>query len=55
MDITKDLVTEVKAAAQRYDSAPDIDSRISAGRDLDALVDGLSDGQLKQMTKLIRR
>lgn len=55
MDITKALVAEVKAAAKRYDGAPDIDSRISAGRDLDALVDGLSEGQLKQMAKLIRR
>lgn len=55
MDITKALVDKVKAAAKRYDSAPDMEARISAGQELDAVVDGLSDRQVEQMPKIIGR
>lgn len=55
MNITKEFVEEVRKTARAYDGATAPADRITQGARLDALADQLSDGQLKQVAKIINR
>ena len=55
MNLTNEFIEEVRKTARAYDGATDPDERRSQGAKLDALADQLSDGQVKQVCKMIMR
>ena len=55
MNLTPDFVEEVRKTARAYDGATTPDERRAQGARLDALADQLSEGQLKQVAKMIMR
>lgn len=55
MNLTPDIIKTICDAAKAYDAATDADERASLGAKLDALADQLSDGQLKQVCKMVNR
>lgn len=55
MNLTPDFIAEVRKAARAYDGATTPDDRIMQGARLDAIAEQLSDGQLKQVCKIINR
>ena len=55
MNLTPEFVNDIRAAAKAYDGATTPDERRAQGARLDALADQLSDGQLKQVCKIIER
>lgn len=55
MDLTTDFVNSIRAAAKAYDGATTPDERRTNGERLDALAAQLSEGQLRQVCKMIMR
>lgn len=55
MNLTNEFVEEVRKTARAYDGATNPDERRAQGARLDALADQLSEGQLKQVAKMIMR
>lgn len=55
MTLTEDFIKKVMDAAKAYDKATDIHERTSLGIRFDALIDELSEGQLKQVAKRLIR
>lgn len=55
MNLTPEFVNEIRAAARAYDGATTPDERRAQGARLDALADQLSEGQIKQVCKMITR
>lgn len=55
MNLTYEFVEEVRNIARAYDGATAPDERRAQGARLDALADQLSEGQLKQVAKMIMR
>lgn len=55
MNITKEFVEEVRKSARAYDGATTPSERVALGARLDALAGQLSDGQIKQIRKMIMR
>lgn len=55
MNITPELVKDIRAAAKAYDGATTHEERKAQGARLDALAEQLSDGQIKQVAKMIQR
>ena len=55
MNLTNEFVEEVRKTARAYDGATTPDERRAQGARLDALADQLSEGQLKQVAKMIQR
>lgn len=55
MNLTNEFINDIRAAAKAYDGATDPEERRAQGARLDALADQLSEGQLKQVAKMIMR
>ena len=55
MNLTNEFINDIRAAAKAYDGATTPDDRRAQGARLDALADKLSEGQLKQVVKMIQR
>lgn len=55
MNLTPELVNDIRAAAKAYDGATTHEERKAQGARLDALAEQLSDGHIKQVAKMIMR
>lgn len=55
MDLTKEYINTLGAAAKAYDAETDMGKRVTLGARLDELAEPLSAGQLKQVAKIINR
>lgn len=56
MTLTNDYLDKIRDVAKAYDAETiDLDRRVLLGQEFDRLTDKLSDGQLKQVTKILRR
>ena len=55
MNITPDFVKTLSATAKAYDAETDMDKRRVLGARLDELSAALSDGQIKQVVKMMYR
>lgn len=55
MDLTKDYINTLGAAAKAYDAETDMEKRAQLGERLDEIASSLSAGQLKQVAKIINR
>lgn len=55
MTLTNEFVEEVRKTVRAYDGATTPDERRAQGARLDALADLLSEGQLKQVARMIMR
>lgn len=53
MNIDRAYVDKVCAACKAYDKAADMPTRIARGGELDALVAPLSEGQMRQLVKIV--
>lgn len=53
MNIDRKFVDRVCAACKAYDGAADMPTRIARGGELDALVAPLSEGQMRQLVKIV--
>lgn len=55
MNLTPEFINEVRATAKAYDGEADATKRAELGSRLDSLAERLSDGQVKQVIKIISR
>lgn len=55
MNINFDFIQIVRGIMNDYDSAKDIDTRITIGQQLDELIDKLSTKQIPQLVKIISK
>lgn len=55
MNITNDFVDSVRKLCRDYDRAPDMPTRIALGDRLDAVGAQLSDGQVRQLVKILQK
>ena len=55
MNLTNEFRNDIRAAFKAYDGATTPDERRAQGSRLDTLADQLSEGQLKQVAKMIMR
>ena len=53
MNITKELVLEVSALCHEYDKAKNMVTRREVGAKIDMAVDGLSDKQIQQLSRIV--
>ena len=55
MNITNDFVDDVKKLCREYDGAEDMPTRIALGDRLEAEARKLSDGQIRQLVKMVQK
>lgn len=55
MNLTPEYIKQVADAAKAYDNAKDAQERVALGARLDALADNLSEGQTKQVARMLMR
>lgn len=55
MNITPEFINELRATAKAYDGEADATKRAELGARIDSLAERLSDGQVKQVIKIISR
>ena len=53
MNLTRDYIDKVIVAAKTYDAETDIAKRSQLGQTLDQLANPLSDGQIRQLIKIM--
>lgn len=55
MDLNKDFIGRISDTAKAYDAETDMTRRVALGAKLDEMADLLSEGQLRQVSKMLMR
>lgn len=55
MDLNQKFVDGLRAIAREYDAETNMPSRVALGQRLDEMAGMLSDGQLRQVSKMLMR
>ena len=53
MNLTQDFIGQLRMTAKAYDAEKDQSKRAALGAELDRLADQLSEGQLRQVVKIL--
>lgn len=55
MNLDQSFIGRLRAAAKAYDAEKDPSKRVALGEEFDGLADMLSEGQLRQVVKILLR